>query len=89
MTLVGKREAILDGQTISYVIKRSSKAKYVRLEVRSETGLTIVIPRSYKSGRIPAVLRKKQRWILGKLAKFSQVQPPESGKALKGGVTIP
>ncbi len=89
MTLVGKCEAILGGQTISYVIKRSSKAKYVRLEVRSETGLTIVIPRSYKSDRIPDVLRKKQRWILGKLAKYGQVQPPESGKALKGGDTIP
>ena len=89
MTIVGKRESILDGQVISYVIKRSPKAKYVRLEVRSETGLTVVIPKSYESDRIPDLLREKRRWISGKLAKYGQVQRPTSDKALKGGDTVP
>jgi len=86
---VGKREAILDGQAISYIIKRSPKAKYVRLEVRSETGLTVVIPKSYKPDRIPDLLKEKQRWISGKLAKYGQVQRPASDKAMKGGDTVP
>jgi len=64
LTIVGKREAILDGQAISYIIKRSPKAKYVRLDVRSETGLTVVVPKSYKSERVPELLREKRRWIL-------------------------
>ena len=89
LTIVGKREAILDGQAISYIIKRSPKAKYVRLEVRSETGLTVVIPKSYKSDRIPDLLRERRRWISGKLAKYGQAQRSTSDKTLKGGDTVP
>jgi len=89
LTIVGKREAVLDGQAISYIIKRSPKAKYVRLEVRSETGLTVVVPKSYKSERVPELLREKRRWILGKLAKYGQVQRPTSDNTLKGGDTVP
>ena len=89
LTTVGKGEVILDGQAISYIIKCSTKAKYVRLEVRSETGLTVVIPKSYKSDRIPDLLKEKRRWISGKLAKYGQVQRPASDKALKGGDTVP
>ncbi len=89
LSIVGKREVILDGQAISYIIKRSPKAKYVRIEVGSEMGLTVVIPKSYKSDRIPDLLREKRRWISGKLAKYGQVQRPTGDKVLKGGDTVP
>ena len=39
---------ILDDRTVPYAAKRSSKAKHIRLEVRVKTGLTVVIPGSYK-----------------------------------------
>ncbi len=89
MSIVGKREAILDGQAISYIIKRSSRAKYVRLEVNSETGLTVVIPKSYNLDRIPDLLREKGRWVLSKLAKYSQARSSMAEKELKSGDTVP
>lgn len=89
LTVVGKREAIIDGKTVSYIIKRSPKAKYVRLEVRPEAGLTVVIPRSYKSDQIPDLLKEKERWISGKLSKYGHIQRPGSDKALRSGDTVP
>jgi hypothetical protein len=89
LTIVGKRKTSFDGQTISYTIKRSHRAKYVRLEVGSGTGLTVVIPKSYKLDRLPDLLRGKSRWILGKLAKYGQVRPLSAEKELKSGDTIP
>ncbi len=89
LTVAGKHEAIIDGQVISYIIKRSPKAKYVRLEVRPETGLTVVIPKSYKSDQIPDLLKKKERWISDKLARYGHAQRPRSDKVLKDGDIIP
>lgn len=89
LTIIGMREAIIDGQTISYIVKRSPKTKYVRLEVRPEAGLIVVIPKSYKSDQIPTLLKEKERWISDKLTKYCQVQRHSSSRALKDGDTIP
>jgi len=89
LTVVGKREVILDGQAISYIIKRSPRAKYVRLEVRPETGLTVVIPKSYELDQLSDLLKQKSCWILGKLAKYGQVSSTTDRKELKSGDTIP
>ncbi len=86
--LLGTYKTTLDGQTVSYNIKRSSRAKHVRLEVQAETGLTVVIPYSYNRDDIPALLRKKKRWILDKLAKYVKEQPITEGKEPKNGDSI-
>ena len=41
---LGGMPDILDDQTVPYAVKRSSRAKHVRLEVRVKAGLTVVIP---------------------------------------------
>ena len=87
--IVGTYKATLDDQTVSYAVKRSSRAKHARLEVRVETGLTVVIPSSYNINDIPDLLRKKGRWILDKLAKYASGQPITKGKELKSGYFIP
>ena len=87
--IVGTYKTTLDDQTVSYAVKRSSRAKHARLEVRVETGLTVVIPSSYNINDIPDLLRKKGRWILDKLAKYASGQPITKGKELKSGDFIP
>jgi len=88
LTLAGKRRSTLNGQTISYVVKRSARAQHVRLEVREESGLTAVIPESYKPDQLPRLLKEKGRRILDKLAKYGQVQGVSAQRVLKSGDTI-
>jgi len=88
-TTVRKREAILDGQAISYIVKHSPKAKCVRLEVRPQTGLTVVIPKSYRMTQLPDLLKKKRQWILAKLAKCGQPKLLSTEKEVKSGDIIP
>src|SRR4030042_6904473 len=83
--LLGAYKTTLDGQTVSYTIKRSFRAKHARLEVRAETGLSVVIPCSYNRDDIPDLLRKKERWILDKLAKYVKENPITEGKEPKSG----
>ena len=87
--LLGTHKAILNGLTVPYAVKRSSRAKHARLEVRAETGLTVVIPGSYKINDIPDLLRKKERWILDKLTKYVKGRPITEGKETKSENFIP
>ena len=87
--LVEKRETSINGQTITYTIKRSLRAKRVRLEVRRQTGLTVVVPHSYKIGQLPTLLKLKERWISGNLARFSPFQSLCAERELKSGDTVP
>lgn len=82
-----KCETTLKGRTIAYTLKRSPRAKHVRLEVRRETGLTVVIPRSYNVARLSSLLEAKWRWISVKLAQWAAAQP--LSEELKNGGTIP
>lgn len=87
--LSGTYKTTLNGQTVSYSVKRSSKAKHARLEVRTGTGLTVVIPVSYKRDNVTDLLRKKERWILDKLAKYVKEHPVTEGKEPESGDFIP
>jgi hypothetical protein len=89
LNLIGTRQITFEGQTVSYTVKRSFRAKYVRLEVREETGLTVVIPKSYKMAQLPDLLRERRQWILGKLATYGQVKLVSAQKEVKSGDTIP
>ncbi|MBN2186613.1 MAG: M48 family metallopeptidase [Dehalococcoidia bacterium] len=88
-TTVEKRETSINGQTITYTVKRSLRARYVRLEVRRQTGLTVVVPRSYKIGQLPGLLESKERWISSNLARCGNFQSPYAEKELGSGDTVP
>jgi predicted metal-dependent hydrolase len=88
-TLIGTYHATLEDKPVPYTLKRSRRARYVRLEVRVETGLTLVVPRYYDMEDLPALLCKKTRWILDKLAEFGRESPPVVERELKHGDLVP
>lgn len=89
LTLVGAYDINLDNQSVSYSVKRSNGARYARLEIRADTGLTLVIPRNYSLTDIPALLDKKKRWILNKLDRYKQLSGSTAHRGLKDNDKIP
>jgi predicted metal-dependent hydrolase len=87
--LVEKRTTTINSQAITYTLRRSFKARRVRLEVSQRTGLTVIVPRSYSISRIPGLLKSKERWISRNLARFSQSQPLSAPRKLNRGDTVP
>jgi hypothetical protein len=87
--LIEKREINIDGQTITYTVRRSFKARRVRLEVRQQTGLTVIVPRSYPISQLYGLLKSKERWISRNLQRFSKSHSLSARKELKYGDTVP
>jgi predicted metal-dependent hydrolase len=89
LVVLGVKEIVLDGRVVSYTIKRSDRAKHTRLEVREGTGLTVVVPRSYRLGKIDELLKGKARWILRNLARHVWEKPLSTARELRSGDTVP
>jgi len=70
----GSKETVqLAGRTITYTVKRSDRAKNLRLQVAAETGLEVIAPKKFDLGDLKDILRNKQNWILDKLDHFARM----------------
>ena len=72
-TVVGEFNIDLENQKVTYAVKRSYRARCVRLEIHRQTGLTVFIPRFYKVNDLNEILVRKGNWILDKLAEYSRI----------------
>jgi predicted metal-dependent hydrolase len=57
-----------------YRVRRSPKAKNLRLKVTREEGLLVVVPKSYDEMKIPALLNQKKVWIAEALKRVGETK---------------
>ena len=67
---VGSYEITLGTEIVSYTLKRSLRARMVWLQIHSEKGLNVTVPRYYNLDEVPAYLISKSRWILKHLKRI-------------------
>ena len=89
MTIIGSRTITLGGVEVSYVVKRSQRARHARLEVGWGTGLVVVIPRRYKIEWVPGLVREKGAWVLRKLEGAGVRTPPTPSFTKRGLRVVP
>ncbi len=89
LTVLGEHQASLGGQTIRYIVKRSQRARHARLEVRSDTGLIVVIPRTFRVDHVALLVARKSNWILSKLANSTAVVELHHHGHVRNGDSIP
>jgi predicted metal-dependent hydrolase len=89
LTLIGEGEIDLQGRSVGYRLKQSQRTRGIRLEIRSETGLTVVVPRKYTPKQVEDILLQKSRWILRHLAGGKPLQMPLFNPAPGHGDSLP
>ncbi len=67
----------LAGREVAYTVRRSARAKAVRLRIAPRVGLEIVVPRRARLPDAPALLREHAAWILRTLDRY----PPAAAAA--------
>jgi len=63
-----------DGRTIDYVIRRSVKARSLRLKLNARDGLVVVAPQSLDRRKLAALVAAKCEWIGERMAGFDAVR---------------
>ncbi len=76
----------LGGTTVSYVVRRSARAKYMRITISPHYGLVVTLPARLNRYINPEkLIRDKQEWVLHHLA---TIAPPPPPSPLVDGSTI-
>jgi len=76
LVIIGQEQIKLQDSTISYTLKQSYRTRSIRLEIRRESGLTVVVPRKYTPKQVEDILVQKSRWILRHLNGGKPLQMP-------------
>ncbi|MDO8567860.1 MAG: SprT family zinc-dependent metalloprotease [Dehalococcoidales bacterium] len=78
----------LDGCVVAYRLRRSARARYLRLEIRPEY-LSVVIPRGCGVQSGLDFMKARQGWILRHVAAMRQVKPRPVATEISSGDEIP
>ena len=70
-TLAEMRRVSLRGRSVAYRITVSPRARRLRLVIRPETGLEVVVPHGVSIASHEAFLREKETWILATLDRLA------------------
>jgi predicted metal-dependent hydrolase len=57
----------------TYILRRSPRAKHVRLQITPADGLIVVVPLRFDANRVPDLLDAKRGWIDRKLATIEHI----------------
>lgn len=85
---LGEYQVCLNGRLVSFQLKQSHYLHGIRLEIRQDTGLTVVVPVEYRQGEVDHILQKKACWILRHLPDSQPLQLPLFCKELDHGEKI-
>jgi predicted metal-dependent hydrolase len=77
--IIGEFTIDLRGKSIPYTLKRSIKARYIRMEIRPDKGLVVTIPRRISQTQVNDFIRSREKWVLTHLAR-QLAQPKPNGK---------
>jgi len=78
----------LNGTSLPYILKRSYRARYLRLEIKPEIGLVVVSPRNCSITFIENFIQEKRGWILKQLAKSNDTCHRNQKHEITSGGTI-
>src|SRR5437762_371130 len=68
-----RKEIELDGRRVSYTLRRSARARYLRAEIGMRTGLRVTLPEGLNEARVESFLHARRRWVLGALTRLERL----------------
>ncbi|MEK7606946.1 MAG: SprT family zinc-dependent metalloprotease [Patescibacteria group bacterium] len=67
-----QKQIVLQDRTVDYTLRKSRRARRVRLAVHADGRVAVVIPFFFKEIRAERFLREKSTWLFSKIAFFQQ-----------------
>ena len=84
-----RREIELEGRRVSYTLRRSVRARYLRADIGLRTGLRITLPDGLNESRVESFLRSRRVWVLRALTRLERLATMIPDRTLDHGTTVP
>jgi predicted metal-dependent hydrolase len=89
LVVIAERQIRFGDRVVPYVVKRSVVARQVRFEIKTGTGLAVILPRRCSLDAVDEMVQSKSGWILGRIDRF--VEPVDTARKVRLGFgdTVP
>lgn len=84
-----RREIELDGRRVSYTLRRSARAKYLRADIGLRIGLRVTLPEGLSESRIETFLHSRRVWVLRALKRLERLATLIPDRTLDHGTAVP
>jgi predicted metal-dependent hydrolase len=84
-----RREILIEGRRIPYVLRRSLRARYLRADIGLRTGLRVTLPEGLNESRVESFLRSRRRWLLRALERLESLAAISPDRSLGHGSSVP
>jgi predicted metal-dependent hydrolase len=84
-----RREIEIEGRRISYLLRRSLRARYLRADIGLRTGLRVTLPEGLNEARVDQFLRSRRRWLLRALTRLERLASIIPDRSLDHGTDVP
>jgi predicted metal-dependent hydrolase len=86
---IDRREIELDGRVVSYTLRRSVRARYLRADIGLRTGLRVTLPDGLNEARVETFLRSRRVWVLRALRRLERLATLIPDRSLEHGTSVP
>jgi len=83
------REIELDGQRVSYTLRRSARARYLRADIGLRTGLRVTLPDGLNEARVESFLHARRVWVINALRRLERLAALIPDRSLDHGSSVP
>lgn len=84
-----RREIDLDGRRVSYLLRRSARARYLRADIGLRLGLRVTLPDGLSESRVETFLQSRRVWVLRALKRIERLATLIPDRTLDHGSTVP
>jgi predicted metal-dependent hydrolase len=84
-----RREIDLDGRRVSYTLRRSARARYLRADIGLRIGLRVTLPDGLSESRVETFLKSRRVWVLRALKRIERLATLIPDRSLDHGTTVP
>jgi hypothetical protein len=83
------REIELEGRRVSYTLRRSARARYLRADIGLRTGLRVTLPDGLNEARVESFLHARRVWVIRALQRLERLAALIPDRSLEHGTTVP
>jgi predicted metal-dependent hydrolase len=77
----------VDGVPVAYTVRTSNRVKYARLEVNSNYGLLVIVPRGSPDSCVTGLIFEQKKWVLKKLCEYERIKQDFAHNEKEGMIT--
>lgn len=84
-----RKEIELEGQRVTYLLRHSPRARYLRADIGLRSGLRVTLPLGLSESKVEPFLHARRAWVIRTLSRLERLAALIPNRSLEHGTHVP